>query len=77
MRGQQGILSRVQRRWAWVGFLLLLVNSPVVAWASTDDSWMMSLTVASIVAFVIIIDDVERRRVKVDRPEIDQTPEID
>jgi hypothetical protein len=73
MRGRQGILSRIQRRWAWAGFLLLVVDGPIVAMISDDDSWMMSLTVASLVAFVILIDDVERRR----PAKVDRTPEID
>jgi hypothetical protein len=62
VREHQGILSRVQRRWAWVGFFLLAINSPVVALAIHDQSWLLSVTVAAIVAFLIIIDDVQRRR---------------
>jgi hypothetical protein len=68
VREQQGILNRVQRRWAWVGFILLVINTPIVALASTDDSWMMSVTVAALVAFVIIIDDVQRHRAPADPP---------
>ncbi len=62
VREQQGILSRIQRRWAWVGFLLVAINGPIVAKAMGGDSWTLSVTVASIVAFVIVIDDVQRRR---------------
>jgi hypothetical protein len=70
VRGHEGILTRIQRRWAWVGFLLLAINSPVVALLSTDDSWLLSVTVGAIVAFVILIDDVQRRRAPVDdRPD--------
>jgi hypothetical protein len=67
VREQQGILSRVQRRWAWIGFILLAINSPIVALAIHDDSWLLSVTVAAIVAFVIIIDDSQRRRTPADR----------
>ena len=67
MREQQGFLSRAQRRWAWVGFFLLAINSPIVAYAISDDSWLLSVTVAAIVAFVIIIDDAQRRRTPADR----------
>ena len=76
MREQQGILSWVQRRWAWIGFILLAANSPVVALAIRDDSWLLSVTVAAIVAFVIIIDDLQRRRTPADRvPWSDRDPE--
>jgi hypothetical protein len=66
VREQQVILSRVQRRWAWVGFFLLVINSPFVALVIHDDSWLLSVTVAAIVAFLIIIDDAQRRRVPAD-----------
>jgi hypothetical protein len=67
VREQQGILTKRQRVWAWIGFLLMAVNGPVVAMAISDDSWLLSVTVAAIVAFVIIIDDTQRRRARADR----------
>ena len=57
-----GILGRRQRILAWIGFLALAVHAPLVAWIKPGDSWLLSVTVAAIVAFVIVIDDHERRR---------------
>jgi hypothetical protein len=62
VREQQGILTRTRRRLAWIGFVLLAVNAPLVALAVPDDSWLLSVTVAALVAFVIIVDDVLRRQ---------------
>ena len=65
-----GVLGRNQRRWAWVVFLALATYAPIVAYALRSplvgytlpqDTWMLSVTVASLVAVVIIIDDVKRR----------------
>ncbi len=66
MRARSGILSQIQRRWAWVTFFLLAAYAPVVAVLLPDDTWLLSVTVAALVAFVIIVDDTERRRVRGD-----------
>jgi hypothetical protein len=63
VRKDVGIFGRKQRRWAWIGFLLLALHAPIVALLLPDDSWLLSVTVASLVAFVIIVDDVERGKV--------------
>ena len=63
VRKDVGIFGRRQRRWAWVGFILLALHAPVAALLLPDDSWLLSITVASLVAFVIIVDDVERGKV--------------
>jgi hypothetical protein len=57
-----GILGRRQRILAWIGFLALAAHAPLVAFLKPGDDWLLSLTVAAIVAFVIVIDDHERRR---------------
>jgi hypothetical protein len=57
-----GILGRRQRILAWLGFLALAAHAPLVALLKPGDDWMLSVTVAAIVAFVIVIDDHERRR---------------
>jgi hypothetical protein len=66
-----GVLGRNQRRLAWIAFLALALYAPVVAYALNvplvaytmpPDTWMLSVTVAGLVAFVIIVDDVKRRR---------------
>lgn len=62
VRPETGIFSRRQRRWAWFGFLALALHAPVVAMVLPDDSWLLSVTVAALVAFVIIVDDVQRGR---------------
>jgi hypothetical protein len=67
----KGILGQRRRRLAWLGFLLLAAYAPVVAWLTDDDTWMMPLTVAGLVGYVIIVDDVLRRRAQTqtrDRP---------
>jgi hypothetical protein len=63
VRKDVGIFGRRQRRWAWLGFILLALHAPVAALLLPDDSWLFSITVASLVAFVIIVDDVERGKV--------------
>jgi hypothetical protein len=57
-----GFLSRGQRRWSWAGFVALSAHRPAAAWLLPADSWLLSVTVAGLVAMVIIADDVERRR---------------
>lgn len=59
---QKGILGQRQRRLAWIGFLLLAAYSPVVAWLTADDTWLMPLAVAGVTGYVIIVDDVLRHR---------------
>jgi hypothetical protein len=68
-RPGQGILSRRQRVLAWVGFLVMAAYAPVMAYAMPDDTWLLSVTIAAIVAFVILVDDRERHR----RPAAEQT----
>jgi hypothetical protein len=57
-----GILGRRQRILAWIGFLALAAHAPLVAKVSPGDDWLLSVVVAAIVAFVIVIDDHERRQ---------------
>jgi hypothetical protein len=57
-----GILGRRQRILAWIGFLALAAQAPLVAYVKPGDDWLLSVTVAAIVAFVIVIDDHKRRR---------------
>ena len=57
-----GFLTRGQRRLAWVGFGALAAEAPAIAAWARDDSWLLSVTVAGLVAVVIIADDAERRR---------------
>jgi hypothetical protein len=57
-----GILGRRQRILTWIGFVALAAHAPLVAWVKPGDSWLLSVVVAAIVAFVIVIDDVYRRR---------------
>jgi hypothetical protein len=59
---RKGILGPRQRRLAWVGFLLLAAYSPVVAWLQPDDTWLMPITVAGLVGYVLIVDDLIRHR---------------
>jgi hypothetical protein len=59
--GRDGLLG-ARRRLAWVGFLLLAGNAPVMAWFSRDDSWLFPLAVAAMVGYAIIVDDHLRRR---------------
>jgi len=68
-RPGQGVLSGRQRVLAWVGFLVMAAYAPVMAYVMPDDTWLLSVTVAAIVAFVILIDDRERHR----RPAAGQT----
>jgi hypothetical protein len=66
-----GVLTARRRRWAWVAFVLLLLYAPVEAYlvkgpfavyTLPPDSWLLSPTVAGLVGFVLILDDVERRK---------------
>lgn len=61
-RHDNGFLGPRRRRLAWIGFLLLAAYTPVVAWLTPDDSWLMPIAVAGVVGYVIIVDDVLRRR---------------
>jgi hypothetical protein len=64
-----GFLSRRQRRLAWAGFVTLAAEAPAMAAWVRDDSWMLSVTVAALVAVVIIADDTERRRAASVKPD--------
>lgn len=66
-----GVLGRRQRRWAWIGFGAMALYAPLVAYALhaplmeygiPADTWMLSITVAGLIAFVLIVDDIERRK---------------
>jgi hypothetical protein len=59
---RNGILRPRQRVLAWVGFLVLAGYAPVVAWLSPDDTWLLPITVAGLVGYVLIVDDVIRHR---------------
>jgi hypothetical protein len=71
MRGGIGILSRRGRLWAWLGFVVMAAYAPVMAILATDDSWLLSITVAVVVGVVIVADDTERRRLGGRRPGAD------
>jgi hypothetical protein len=66
-----GVLTPTRRRWAWVAFVALLlyapveaylVNGPFALYTMPSDSWLLSATVAGLVGFVLIVDDIERRK---------------
>jgi hypothetical protein len=66
-----GVLTPLRRRWAWVAFVALLlyapveaylVNGPFAIYRMPSDSWLLSATVAGLVGFVLIVDDIERRK---------------
>jgi hypothetical protein len=57
-----GFLSVVQRRSAWVGFLLAALQAPVAARFAEDASWLFSVCIALMVATVILADDAHRRQ---------------
>lgn len=65
-----GILGRKQRVLAWIGFFALTAYGIFLAYSSgglkeyglPPDTWMLSVTVAGLIAFVLIVDDVERRK---------------
>jgi hypothetical protein len=59
---RNGILRPRQRVLAWVGFLVVAGYAPVVAWLSPDDTWLLPITVAGLIGYVLIVDDVLRRR---------------
>jgi hypothetical protein len=65
------LLSRRRRVYAWLTFVALLaytpimgylVNGPLALYTIPRDTWMLSVTVAGLVGFVLVVDDVERRR---------------
>lgn len=62
MQQASGFLTVRQRRWAWVGFILTALQSPVSAILVDDSSWLFSICVAAMVAVVILADDGARRR---------------
>jgi len=51
-----------RRRLAWIAFVLLAGYAPVVAALRPGDDWLLSVTVAGLVGYVLVIDDVLRRR---------------
>jgi hypothetical protein len=57
-----GFLTPRQRRFAWLGFVLLACQAPLSAKMLPDDSWLFSIVVALMVATVIMADDAMRRR---------------
>jgi hypothetical protein len=57
-----GFLSERQRRFAWLGFLLVSFQAPLAARLIDDASWLFAVVVAVLVATVIIADDTIRRR---------------
>lgn len=61
MHRSLGLLTARQRRYAWLGFLATAANAPLAAHLADDASWLFSATVSSLVATVLIIDDVTRR----------------
>lgn len=60
MRGKAGVLSPRGRLWAWVGLVVLAAYAPLTASLMPDDSWLLSVTVATMIGVVIIADDNER-----------------
>ena len=57
-----GFLTERQRRFAWLGFLLAAFQAPLAARLIDDASWLFAVTVAGVVAAVILADDAARRR---------------
>ena len=57
-----GFLSERQRRFAWLGFLLVSFQAPLAAIVVDDASWLFAVVVAVLVATVIIADDAARRQ---------------
>jgi hypothetical protein len=51
-----------RRRLAWIAFVLLAGYAPVVAAVRPGDDWLLSVTVAGLVGYVLVVDDVLRRR---------------
>jgi hypothetical protein len=56
------LLRPAQRRWAWIGLLALCAHGVWVAYMTHDDTWTLSITIAVLVAMVILVDDRRRRR---------------
>lgn len=42
--------------------MLVAAYAPVVAWLQADDTWLMPITVAGLIGYVLIVDDVVRHR---------------
>jgi hypothetical protein len=66
-----GVMSPRRRRMAWVAFVSLIVYGPVVAYlvrgplaqyTIPHDTWLLSATVAGLVGYVLIVDDIESRK---------------
>lgn len=57
-----GFLSDIQRRLAWLAFVVAALQAPLAAELIDDASWFIAVVVALIVATVILTDDVYRRR---------------
>lgn len=58
----EGFLSARQRRFAWLGFLIVALQAPLAARLVDDASWLFAVVVALVVATVILADDATRRR---------------
>ncbi|MEV6633371.1 hypothetical protein AB0M54_21755 [Actinoplanes sp. NPDC051470] len=58
----EGFLSARQRRFAWLGFLIVAFQAPLAARLVDDASWLFAVVVALVVATVILADDATRRR---------------
>jgi hypothetical protein len=54
------LLTGRQRPMAWIAFLVTALSSPVAAALLSDASWLFCVTVAALVATVIVIDDSAR-----------------
>ncbi len=80
---KSGILKRRQRVLAWIAFVLLAAYGPVLAWlrsggTRSDDTWMFPVAVAAVVGYVLIVDDIYRRRAaraEQARPDLDTPPD--
>lgn|GEM_PF-1448707 len=62
VRREMGVLGPRRRRLAWLAFVTLALHAPFVAHSLPDDTWMLSVAVAGLVAFVILVDDIQRRK---------------
>ena len=62
MRREMGVLGPRQRRLAWLAFMTLAAHAPFVAYSVPDDTWVLSIAVAGLVAYVIVVDDIQRRK---------------
>jgi hypothetical protein len=57
-----GFLSPRHRSLAWIAFLVAALQAPMAARLIDDASWLFAVVVATLVATVIIADDLQRRR---------------